>query len=164
MTGPLRLLGISLVFLVLGCASGFSREVRSQVNYHDEFTALQTALEEHIGKVVMLGGKILKTDAYPSSSEITVLQLPLDSSNRPRDGDDSEGRFLIRSGQFLDPAVYQQWRLLTVVGKLIGSESRSIGGFEYNYPVVEAIEIKPWPWQRTTSPSFHFGIGVGTWF
>jgi outer membrane lipoprotein len=58
----------------------------------------------------MLGGRVLKTEARESSSEIVVLQLPLDSSNKPKDGDDSAGRFLIRSEQFLDPAIYQQWR------------------------------------------------------
>ena len=164
MTWTVKITGICFVLLALGCATGISKQARSQVNYHGQFTALHTAFEEHSGKIVMLGGRILKTKAYPTSSEITVLQLPLDRSNRPKDGDDSEGRFLIRSEQFLDPAIYQPWRLLTVVGKLTGSESRSIGSFEYNYPVVEAIEIKPWPWQRKSSPSFHFGIGIGTWF
>jgi outer membrane lipoprotein len=112
----------------------------------------------------MLGGRVLKTEAHESSSEIVVLQLPLDSSKKPKDGDESEGRFLIRSEKFLDPAIYQQWRLLTVVGKVSGKEVRSVGDFDYVYPVLEPIEIKPWPLGRKTSPSLHFGIGVGTWF
>jgi outer membrane lipoprotein len=164
MTWTVRVLGICLVLLMLGCATGVSKQARSQVTYYGSFAALQTALDEHVGEVVMFGGKILRTKAYPNSSEIAVLQLPLGSGNRPQDGDHSEGRYLIRSEQFLDPAIYEQGRLLTVVGKLSGSEARSIGGFEYNYPVVEAIELKPWPWARKASPSFHFGIGVGTWF
>jgi len=149
---------------VLGCATGISRQARSQVTYRGSFPALQTASDEHVGKIVMFGGKVIETKTYPSSSEITVLQLPLGSSNRPQDGDRSEGRYLIRSEQFLDPAIYQKGRLLTVVGRLSGSEVRSIGGFEYDYPVLEAIELKPWPQGRKTSPIFHFGIGVGTWF
>ncbi|MBW1744300.1 MAG: Slp family lipoprotein [Deltaproteobacteria bacterium] len=113
----------------------------------------------------MLGGKVLRTDASEATSEIAVLQLPLDTSNKPKDTDDSEGRFLIRSDKFLDPAIYEQGRPITVVGRLAGKQVRSIGGFEYVYPVVEATELKAWPWPRQkTSPSVHFGIGVGTWF
>lgn len=164
MTWTVRLVGICLVLLMVGCATGVSKQARSQITYYGSFTALQTAPDKHVGEILMFGGKILKTSAYQSSSEITVLHLPLGSGNRPQDGDRSEGRYLIRSEQFLDPAIYQQGRLLTVVGKYSRSEGRSIGEFEYSYPVIEAIELKPWPWARRTSPSFHFGIGVGTWF
>jgi outer membrane lipoprotein len=164
MTLPVRFLGVCIVFLMLGCATGISKQARSQVTYYGTFRALQKASHEHVGEIVMFGGKILRTKAYESASDIAVLHLPLGSGNRPQDGDQSEGRYLIRSEQFLDPAIYQQGRLLTVVGKLTGRETRSIGGFQYDYPVVEAIELKPWPWEKRTSPSFHFGIGVGTWF
>lgn len=164
MIRTVRLPGICLVLFMLGCATGISQQGRSQVTYRGSFTELQAALEEHRGETVMLGGRVLKTKAYPNSSEITVLQLPLDRSNRPQEGDDSEGRFLIRSKEFLDPAIYQQWRQLTVVGRISGKEVRSIGDYEYVYPVLEVIELKPWPWGKKTSPSFHFGIGVGTWF
>jgi outer membrane lipoprotein len=165
MPWAVRLPGICLVLVLLGCASGVSKQARSLVTYHGSFAALQKAIDEYKGETVMIGGKALRTDASQSSSEIAVLQLPLDRSNRPKDSDSSEGRFLIRSDQFLDPAIYQQGRLLTVVGRLAGKKVRSIGGFEYAYPVVEAIEIKPWPWPREkTWPSVHFGIGIGTWF
>lgn len=165
MARTVRLLRICLLLVLLGCASGVSKQARSLVTYQGSFAALQEAVDQYKGETVMLGGKVLRTDASQSSSEIAVLHLPLDRSNRPKDSDSSEGRFLIRSDQFLDPAIYQQGRPVTAVGRLAGKKVRSIGGFEYAYPVVEAIEIKPWPWPRErTSPSVHFGIGIGTWF
>ena len=164
MTWTVRFISICLVLLMLGCAGGISKQARSEVTYDGSFAVLQTSSDEHVGEIVMLGGKILQTKAFPDSSEIAVLQLPLGSDNRPADEDSSEGRFLVRSAHFLDPAIYQQGRLLTVVGKVTGSEARSIGNFQYNYPLVQAIELKPWPYKGKTSPSFHFGIGVGTWF
>jgi outer membrane lipoprotein len=165
MTWTVRFLGICVVFVTLGCASGMSQQARSQITYQGSFSDLQQARDEHRGETVMLGGKVLRTDASQSASEIAVLQMPLDSNNKPKDTDESEGRFLIRSDRFLDPAIYKQGRLVTVVGRLVGKQARSIGGFEYVYPVVEAIELKAWPWPRQrTSPSVHFGIGVGTWF
>jgi outer membrane lipoprotein len=160
----LRLLGICLVLLMFGCATGISQQARSQVTYHGSFSELQGAVDRHRGEIIILGGKIIETKGYQSASEITVLQLPLDRRGRPEDGDRSEGRYLVRSGQFLDPAIYEKGTLLTVVGRLSGSEVRSVGGFPYVYPVVEPIELKSWARGRRSSPDLHFGIGVGTWF
>jgi len=160
----LRLLGICLVLLMFGCATGISQQARSQVTYHGSFSELQGAVDRHRGEIIILGGKIIETKGYQSASEITVLQLPLDRRDRPEDGDRSEGRYLVRSGQFLDPAIYEKGTLLTVVGRLSGSEVRAVGGFPYVYPVVEPIELRSWPRGRRSSPDLHFGIGVGTWF
>lgn len=163
-TWAVRLVGICLVLLTLGCATGISRQARSQVTYYGSFAALQTAPDEHVGKIVMLGGKIIETTGSETFSEITVLQLPLGRRDRPQDSDRSRGRYLVRSEQFLDPAIYQKGSRLTVVGRLSGSEVRSIGGFQYAYPLVEAIEIKLWPRAREAFPRVHFGIGVGASF
>jgi len=160
-TRAVRFFGTCLILLVLGCASGISQQVRSQVTYSGSFAQLQTAPDEHMGEIVMLGGKIIETTGSTTASEITVLQLPLGRRDRPRDGDRSEGRYLVRSEQFLDPAIYQKGSRLTVVGRLSGSEVRSIGGFQYVYLLVEAIEIRLWPRTRRVSPNVHFGIGVG---
>ena len=155
---------ICLVLLLIGCATGISRQVRSQVTYDGTFAKLQKDHDEHLGEIVILGGKIIETKGSETSSEITVLQLPLDKKDRPQDSDRSEGRYLVRSEQFLDPAIYQAGSLLTVVGRLSTSEVRSIGGFQYVYPLVETIEIKLWPKARQATPSIRFGVGVGAWF
>jgi len=162
-TWAIRCVAICLILVVLGCATGISRQTRSQVTYKGTFAALQKAPAKHTGEIVMFGGKVIQTKGSQNSSEITVLQLALDTRHRPQDGDQSEGRYIVQSKQFLDPAIYQAGSLLTVVGRVTGSELRSIGGFHYVYPLVEAIEIKPWPATGRKSPSFHFGIGVGTW-
>jgi outer membrane lipoprotein len=164
MTRITRLLGVWFVLLALGCASGVSGQARSEVTYRGSFVELQKAPEKYQGEVVMFGGKVIETKTEPSFSEIVVLQLPLGGNDRPEDTDRSEGRYLIRSDQFLDPAIYQKDGLLTVVGRFSGVEVRSIGGFQYTYPVVQAMEIKPWERREKTSPGVHFGIGVGTSF
>jgi outer membrane lipoprotein len=162
-TWTARFVGFCIVLMMLGCATGISQQARSQVTYQGAFAALQKAPDEHTGATVIFGGKVVATLGSETSSEITVLQLPLDTRSRPKDGDRSQGRYIVQSKQFLDPAIYQAGSLLTVVGRVTGSEVRSIGGFQYVYPVVEAIEIKSWPATVRKSPSFHFGIGVGTW-
>jgi outer membrane lipoprotein len=160
-----KTLSVLLAFPLLlsaACATGISQQARSQVTYSGSFSVLQERPGAHLGQVVMLGGKILETKASPTSSEITVLQLPVGTSDRPQDGDRSEGRFLLRSGQFLDPAVYRNGLLLTAVGRISGNEVRPIGGLDYAYPTVEAIEIKLWPERSPVYPGVQFGVGVGS--
>ena len=160
----IHILGIFLVMLVVGCATGISQQSRSKVTYIGTFSELQKTPDAYVSEVVMLGGKILEIKVSSTSSELTILQLALGRSGRPANLDQSEGRFLVRSEQFLDPATYQKGKLLTVVGILKGSGIRDIGSLDYVYPIVEAIEIKLWPKEIRTQPAFHFGFGVGTTF
>lgn len=159
-----KFLCIFLITLSLGCAAGISPKVRSQVTYAGTFSDVQKAPDEYIGEIVIFGGKILNSQASPSASELTVLHLRIDSRDRPKDGDQSEGRYLIQSDQFLDPAIYKKEALLTVAGRITGGEVRAIGGFDYVYPKLKAIEIKLWPEAVRNYPRFHIGIGVGKTF
>ena len=164
MTRIIGLLGSCLFLAVLGCAPGISQHARSQVTYHGSFAELQDSADRYQGEIVMVGGEVIETKTYPTFSEITVLQLPLGSNNKPKQSDRSEGRFLIRSDRFLDLAIYEKDGLVTVVGRVRGTEVRSIGDFPYAYPVIEAMELKPWEQTVDTAPSVHFGVGVGTSF
>jgi outer membrane lipoprotein len=162
--GTCKYIGIVVLLVSLGCATGISNEVRSQVTYKGTFSDVQKATDKHVGEIVMFGGKILNNQASNAFSELTVLQLHIDSRGRPKDSDQSEGRYLIQSDQFLDPAIYTKGALLTVVGRINGSEVRAVGGFDYDYPMLKAMEIKLWPKADHTYPRFHIGIGVGTTF
>ncbi len=157
-------LSLCFLFLAIGCATGISRQARSKVTFYGSFKDLQRAPDEYLGEVVLFGGKIIETQVSTASSEMKVLHLSLDWLNRPLDGDRSEGRYLVRSDQFLDPAIYKKGALLTVVGRVKGSESRTIGEFDYVYPRVEALEIKLWPRMGRSSSRVHFGIGIGNRF
>jgi outer membrane lipoprotein len=113
-------------------------------------------LDSSAGEIILLGGKII--EIAPNALEIVVLQLPLGRGDRPRDVDESEGRFLIRSEQPLDPTIYQEGKILTVVGEVIGIESRFIGDLNYVYPVIKPIEIGLWSGRKWYHPYFHFSI------
>ena len=177
MTPSTRTIGLlfTLALFLSACAGGLSKQARSQVTYFDSFRQLQQQSEKYHGETVMLGGKILVAQVETGATELEgggggggggggVLQLDIGSGTRPVDNDNSQGRFLVRSDQFLDPAIYPQGTLITVVGHLKGSESRNIGDMPYRYPVIDVLEIKKWPANANSSPRFHFGFGVGTRF
>ena len=132
--------------LVAGCASQpFPETVMSSVNRAITITELRANPQAYIGQRVLVGGEILSTEPRASETEVEVLTRPLDSEGRPRRTDASEGRVLVRTKQFLDPAVYARDRRLTVVGTVAGGEDRRIGELPYLYPVIEAEYIKLWP-------------------
>jgi outer membrane lipoprotein len=158
------ILFIFFIMFLMGCATGISRQSRSKVTYAGTFSELQKTPDVYKDEIIMLGGKILETNVSSTLSQLTVLQLALGNNDRPVNLDQSHGRFIVESKQFLDPAIYQKGMLLTLVGKLKGSKIRAIGGFDYVYPLLEPIEIKLWPMEILTQPRFHFGFGVGTVF
>jgi len=94
---------------------------------------------------IILGGEILATLPKPGSSEIEILSRPLDRGDAPERTDASEGRFLARTPDFLDPAIYARGRRITVLGTAAGTEERMVGDRPYIYPVVDAERIKLWP-------------------
>jgi outer membrane lipoprotein len=154
------LFGIIFIVLVAACTKGISKQARSQVTYTGDFSELQRNPDDYNDEIVLLGGKIIDAKANANSSEIVVLQLPLGGGDRPQVGDQSKGRFLIRSKQLLDPALYRKGTAITAVGRLVGNETRTIDEFKYNYPVIEPMEVKLWSENRYGGPSVHFGFGV----
>jgi outer membrane lipoprotein len=155
---------LGLVLILAGCAGGISKEAQSQISYFGPFDQVQKAPERYQGETVMWGGKVITTKAKNDTTEIIVLQLGLGNQHRPQDNDKSQGRFIIHSSQFLDPAIYPKGTLVTVVGSVTGTALRSIGEMQYRYPVIDVAEIKKWKPGEDASPRIHFGIGIGTHF
>jgi outer membrane lipoprotein len=159
--------GRKAIFLLLAvtftaCSSGISQQAREQVTYNGPFAAVQKTPEKYRGEILLLGGKVIKISNQEGASELIVLELNLGNQDRPRDNDQSQGRFLIRSTRFIDPAIFPPGTLITVVGRLQGSETRLIGKMRYTYPVIEPIETKKWSAGSEPTSRFHFGIGIGT--
>jgi outer membrane lipoprotein len=159
-----KALFLCLAWVLAACGGGISRQAREQVTYTGSFADLQQNPAKYKGVVVLLGGKVVEPLAKEGVTELAVLQLELGSRDRPLDNDQTQGRFLVRSTQFIDPAIFPPGTFVTVVGRLQGSQVRSIGQMAYTYPVIEPVELKKWPAGSDASPRFHFGIGIGTRF
>ncbi len=162
-----RMLMIFLsVVLLAGCAPTVSRDVLRQVDEDIAFSQLREDPQEHIDKTVLLGGQIIEVQNYPEQTVFTVLEHDLGHAHRPNPRSPSGGRFLIIASKFFDPAVYSPGRWVTVVGTVIGGETRLIQERTYEYPVIGATEIHLWPVERMVParPRFRFGLGIGIGF
>ena len=164
---PIRSLVIAvfLIWVLVGCATALSQEARDQVTLDTAFGNVIKAPQRYVGEVMLLGGRVITATPHDGHTELVVLQLPLEVGLRPKSEGRSEGRFLVQSSDFLDPAIYAPDRLITLVGRIQGVEERPLGQTRYHYPELALVEIKLWPEAEVNQePRFHFGIGVGTHF
>lgn len=152
----MRWLGLALLALLGGgCATAFPDEVMRTVNTGITAEVLLSAPADFKGARVILGGEVLGTQPRPGETEIELLTRRLRGDDSPERSDRSPGRVLLRSPDFLDPAVYAPGRRITVVGEVTGAEERKIGEVPYRYPVITVERIRLWPRDVVVSPSYY---------
>ncbi|HET6365283.1 MAG TPA: Slp family lipoprotein [Nitrospirota bacterium] len=149
------------IMLLAGCARPFPSEITDRVDRKISFSALQKDPGRFKGKWVMFAGVIVSSMIEKDGSTyIEVVQKPADSFGEPLRTDESGGRFIAVSKQFLDPAVYQG-RVITVVGEVVGDSVRPLGEMAYRYPLISVEALHLWEPSYGPSSSFSFGVGVG---
>jgi len=151
-------IAVVMAVALAGCSPPFPRELLGKVEKNVPFTALQKDPDKYAGKLLMVGGIIVDTKNLMEGTRIEVLQTTLDGEGRPELTDETGGRFLIMTKQYLDGAVYHRGRLITVVGEVAGLQVLPLGETEYRYPVITAKALHLW--SPYLGPSFSFGIGV----
>ena len=97
------------------------------------------------GLLAFLAGNLgrLTIDRTLDTARLDGLTDGLDTSGDS--SDDSSGRFVACRKGFYDPAVFQQGREVTFIGKISGTESARIGEYDYRLPKIDADVIYLWP-------------------
>jgi len=132
------------VAMTAGCGSPVSKSVRKELDQDISFDHLKERPGSHEGKLVLLGGEIIRIHNKQEGTMIEILQKRLNRWGRPKDEDNTGGRFLVFADRFLDPVVYSEGRRITVAGTVLGSHSEKIGEVDYVYPLLRAREIRLW--------------------
>jgi outer membrane lipoprotein len=154
--------GITLVF-VSGCVHAVSRDALKEVDREITFSALIKDPTAYQGRVVLLGGVIVKTVNKQEGTLLEVYQTRLDREGRPTDTDRSEGRFLGLYQGFLDSEIYKEGRQVTIAGTVQGEQVQLLGEIEYRYPYLlikelhlweeeEPVQYEPYPWDPWYDP------------
>ncbi len=141
----LRLFFGLLIFLLLTACFPFSSEWRSQISSTLTFSEIKRDPLSYKGQKVLLGGVILEAENKAEETILLVREAELDWTKRPKNLDQTAGRFMVKYKGFLDPAIYQSGREITIIGEVEGKEDRPLGEISYTYPVIRALEIKLWP-------------------
>lgn len=132
------------VFFLLSCAPTIPPKYTSRVDKSISFLQIKKSPQDYQGKVVLLGGTVLKTTNFKEGTEFEILQNPLNIYDVPEDQDESSGRFLGIYKGYLDTAIYRAGRRVTVVGKVAGAKTQKIDEIEYTYPYFEIQHITLW--------------------
>jgi outer membrane lipoprotein len=144
--------------MTAGCAPPFPKETLNKVNRNVSFQELKKEPEKFKGIWVMLGGMIVASRNTKEGMLMEILQKPLNTDGMPLQTDSTEGRFLVQSDTFLDPAVYQEGRLITVVAEVIGRKELPLDDIMYTYPLLILKDMHLW--DPSQGPRFFFGVGV----
>jgi outer membrane lipoprotein len=117
--------------------------------------------ERYRGAEVVWGGRIIEVRNRANASEIVILAYPLDSSQRPRPKEPSQGRFIAVLEGYVESYDYPHDRFITLTGKVAGSLNENVDEHPYVYTIVRAEGIHMWPpGFETSAPQVHFAIGV----
>jgi outer membrane lipoprotein len=135
---------VVLVGLLGGCATNVPEAVRAAPPGNPMVAEVRANPQQFVGTEVRWGGTIADVKNGKTDTEIEIVDRPLESSGRPLDTDKSGGRFIARIKGFLDPVVYGRGRDFTVTGTLAPPEKRSIGEYQYTFPVVDVRAYHMW--------------------
>ncbi len=171
---PARFLNVWVVILSLvavGCSSspvGIPETLELQIDKNVTFTEVLASPESYKGRLILLGGGILKAKRLKEGTQVELLQLPLNKDQEPTtDLTQSQGRVLVLHQEFLDPATLPPGMLVTFVGEVSGVIIEKMDEVDYRYPTLTVKHWHVWPPatfdDRRGEPYFgvYGGMGVG---
>jgi outer membrane lipoprotein len=150
----------AVLLMSTGCASPISPQVRQEAAKNLSFTTVLASPGAYSGKVVIWGGVIVKIVSRTDGSDLYLSETPLGFNGRPRGREYSEGEFIAKTSEILDPNTYAPEREITVAGEIIGQELGTYLGAPYAYPVVSVKELHLWAkaqeirWEWWTIPYY----------
>lgn len=167
----LRYLAIGFWVATAGCASTqvIPESLEPQVEKTVTFDQIVASPDSYRGKVVLLGGEVLKAKVVQDGTQLEVLQLPLDDDQEPGlDRLQSKGRFLALHKEFLDPATIADGARVTIVGEVTGASVEKMDEADYRYPTLDVKHLHLWnvrrlDERRASGPwwSVFGGVGFG---
>ena len=144
-----------MLFLLQSCASSsyeIPETLESGIEKNLSFREISKAPDLHQGKLVQLGGEVLRAQSLKEGTQLEVLQLPLDDRQKPENQRTaSTGRFLAVHETFIDPATFSPNTRVTIVGRITGSQVGSLDEMEYRYPTVMIKHLHIWEDTSVTS-------------
>lgn len=133
------------ILLTSGCTAVISEQSRKLIDSTSSFSEIKQAPENYIGKHVMLGGRIVKANNSNDGARIEIVQFDLTSNSYPEDTFLSYGRFIATSSSYLDPLIFRQGMLVTLVGEIKGKKVMRLDDMDYTYPLILMKEWYLWP-------------------
>ena len=152
--------------LLLTACSNLPPAIEDAPPYNLGYQEALTSTSNFKNAPVRWGGVIVEVENEQNASYLQILFYPLSSFGRPQIDEANEGRFVIKSTEFLDPAIYTKNTSITVAGILAGDIERTIGKKTLRLPLITPSHpIHLWPTQLESQynrGSIGFGYGINS--
>lgn len=135
---------VPVLAFISGCASQIPLVIREAPPDNPTVQQVRNYPEQYQGRAVRWGGTIASVENKEDATWIEVVATELDHYGRPKDTDQSPGRFLVRIDGFLDPQIYRLGRSITVYGKVESRTERRIDEYPYTYPLLRGLSYYLW--------------------
>ena len=146
-----------LIFIsLLSACSNLPPAIEDAPLYDISYSQATRNIAQYKAAPVRWGGVVIDVENEQNYSLVQVLYYPLKSYGRPQLDKANEGRFLIKSAEFLDPAVYTKDTEITVAGTLNGDVERKVGNKTLRLPLISSTVIYLWP---VYVPGNYYGYG-----
>jgi len=120
-------------------------ELQRQIDPSVTFADLHAAPDQYVGRMVQVGGVVIRAKRTTDRTELEILQLPSQVGGPPTtERLRSEGRFLAVQAAVRDPGTAPDGTPITVIGVVTGSTTRPLDESEYTYPVIEIKHLIDW--------------------
>ena len=147
---------LAFCILLLSACSNLPPAIKDAPLYDISYSQATRNITQFKGAPVRWGGVVIDVENEQNYSLVQVLYYPLNSYGRPQLDKNNEGRFLIKSPKFLDPAVYTKDSEVTVAGSLNGDIERKVGNKTLKLPLISSNVLYLWP---VYVPGNYYGYG-----
>lgn len=167
-----RILFLSLSALIISACSNVPKNIQSAPQSDIQLQDVVLNKISSTEQLVRWGGEIIDVENNNENSIIQVVEFPLNHYGKPNPTKASAGRFLAKTLNFVDPAVYKPGDLITIAGEYNAEESaRMVGEKQVLMPIIDIIETYKWqPYQPLRQiiyydpfyqpfNRFHYGYG-----
>ena len=108
------------------------------------FSNVRAMPKDNVGQTARWGGVIAKVENQAEKTMIEVVNFDLSASARPKQKQETQGRFRIYYSGLLDPVIYKIGKSITAIGTVGIFEDGKIGEHEYQYPVLNVKDVHLW--------------------
>lgn len=136
---------LAVIVMISACSSHIPPVIKQPLESAPSIGKVRDKADAYISQKVRWGGIILDTENKQDASSLTIVAFPLDDDGKPRISDQSTGRFIAIVDEFLEPTVFSREREITVVGKLLKTQTLDVGEYAYEYPVIQVEHYHIWP-------------------